>query len=160
MNIKTLSIALIAILSIYTNNTFASNNQELNNKTVTISAVDTSELEKMKFGAFGEMVGVETKGEESAPDYIRKPKALPKGFTGYKIELFTVYNKAVSLNNELYTTFGGIKIERRTDNSFTYLMGDFKDKATTEKFLEQVVKSRYPEAKGVKYNNGEIVKFK
>ena len=64
------------------------------------------------------------------------------------------------MNDELYTTFGGIKIERRTDNSFTYLMGEFRDKAATEKFLEQVVQSRYPDAKGVKYENGEIVKFK
>ncbi len=106
------------------------------------------------------MVGGETKGEESAPDYIRKPKALPKGFTGYKIELFTVYNEELSLNDELFKTFGGIMIERRTEGSFTYLIGEFADKEAVNDYLNKVIKSRYADAKGVKYENGEVVKFK
>lgn len=159
MRTNILTVTIIFVLIIFSNILSANNNQELNQTNVTYSTLDTSKLEKMKTGAFGE-IGGQARGEESAPDYIRRPKVLPKGFSGYKIELFTVYNNELSLNDELYKTFGGVMIERRSDNSFTYLLGEFVDKDAVEDYLNKVIKSRYADAKAIKYKNGEIVKFK
>jgi predicted RecB family nuclease len=109
-------------------------------------------------GAFGEVVGA---AKSDAPEYIRGAKALTEDFTGYKIELVTVFNAPLSLNDELFKTFGGISVEKRTDNSYTYLLGgNFDDKKAIEAFLNDVVKAKYPNAKGVKYNKGNVVKFK
>jgi hypothetical protein len=159
MKINTLTITIIFALTIFSNILAANNNQELNQTNVTYSTLDTSKLDKMKIGAFGE-IGGQARGAESAPDYIRRPQAFPKGFSGYKIELFTVYNNELSLNDELFKTFGGIMIERRSDNSFTYLLGEFADKDAVQDYLNKVIKSRYADAKAVKYKNGEVVKFK
>ncbi len=113
-----------------------------------------------KKGAFGESVNsIEKVTEEDVAEYIRRPKYLPKDFTGYKIELFTVFNKELSLNDKLYQQFGGINIEERTTDSYTYLMGEFTDKRACEDYLK-VITNRYEEAKGVKYNNGNLVNYK
>lgn len=155
-----LSIVIIFIFTIITNLTFASATTENINFDVTNSTLDTSKLKKATMGAFGEIVGEARGSRDVAPEYIRKPKVFPKDYTGYKIELFTVYNKELSLNDQLFKTFGGIMIEKRTDNSYTYLLGEYKDKAAVENFLKQVILSKYPDAKGVKYKEGEIVKYK
>ncbi len=160
MKFSILNILIIFIFTLTTNSTFAITTQNYKELNVTNSVLDTSKLKKAAVGAFGEIVG-EAKGEaDNAPDYIRKPKAFPENYTGYKIELFTVYNKALSLNDELFKTFGGIMIEKRADNSYTYLLGEYSDKDAVETFLQQVIAPRYPEAKGVKYKDGEIVKYK
>jgi len=160
MNNNILNITIIFIFTIVTNLAFGNSTTNNINIDVTNSVLDTSKLKKAAMGAFGEIVGQARGGEDNAPDYIRRPKAFPKDFTGYKIELFTVFNKELSLNDELFKKFGGILIEKRTDNSYTYLLGEYKDKAAVEKFLEQVILPKYATAKGVKYKNGEVVKYK
>ncbi len=51
--------------------------------------------------------------------------------------------------------------EKRSGNSYTYLLGgNFDDKKAVETYLNQIVKAKYPNAQGVKYNKGEVVKFK
>lgn len=155
------------IFTIFAN---ANATNSLDEKSVTnISSLDTSDVDmiftssrenKMKTGAFGEMVNGTAKGVEEVPAYIRKPKDLPTDFTGYKVELVTVYNKKLSLNDELYTKFGGITIEQRTANSYTYLVGTFDDKTACDDYIAKVIQARYPEAKGVKYEKGKIVTYK
>jgi len=109
-------------------------------------------------GAFGEVVGT---AKNDAPEYVRGAKTLAEDFTGYKIELMTVFNAPLSLNDELFKTFGGVSVQKRSDNSFTYLLdGNFDDKKAVEAFLNNIVKAKYPTAKGVKYNKGNVVKFK
>lgn len=109
-------------------------------------------------GAFGEVVGT---AKSDAPEYIRGAKTLAEDFTGYKIELVTVFNAPLSLNDELFQTFGSISVEKRSDNSYTYLLGgNFDDKKAVEAFLNDIVKAKYPNAQGVKYNKGNVVKFK
>lgn len=163
MKIKTLSAAITAIIITLSTFAFASNSTVLKEKNVTyytMSATDTSETGKIGIGAFGEIMA-ETKGVgEDVPDYIRRPKAFPKGFTGYKVEIKTVYNQPLSLNNDLFKEFGGMMIERRTENSYTYLLGEFEDKDAVETYLKKVILSRYPDAKGVKYKNGTIIDYK
>lgn len=115
-------------------------------------------------GAFGEVVG-SAKGTQNintnSPEFVRRAKELSEDFTGYKIELVTVYNSPLALNDELFQTFGGITFEKRSDNSYTYLLGgNFDNKKAVEAFLNDIVKAKYPNAKGVKYNKGKVVKFK
>jgi len=148
----------------------ANTTNKINKISVTnIASLDTSDVDimftssrvaKMQTGAFGEMVGGTAKGVEEVPAYIRKPKSLATDFTGYKVELMTVYNKELSLNDELFKTFGGIKIEQRTANSYTYLVGNFEDKAACDDYIAKVIQSRYPDAKGVKYSKGVVVDYK
>lgn len=170
MIINKLSIAIIYILVVFTISANANTINELNIISVTnIASLDTSDVgimstsskgAKIQTGAFGEMVDGNIKGTEEAPAYIRKPKDLPATFSGYKVELTTVYNKKLSLNDELYTKFGGICIEQRTATSYTYLVGNFEDKAACDDYMAKVIQSRYPDAKGVKYNKGIVVSYK
>ena len=117
--------------------------------------------QKAKTGAFGELTDANIKGgEEDIPEYIRRPKALEDGFSGYKIEIKTVYNEALSLNDDLFKSFGGVKIDRRKENSYTYLVGDFNDKASCDDYFEKVIAPKYPKAIKIKYANGELVEYK
>ena len=170
MIINKLNIIIFSILVIFTISANANTTNELNIISVTnIASLDTSDVDimftssrkaKMQTGAFGELVGASTKGGEEVPAYIRKPKDFPVNFSGYKVELMTVYNKKLSLNDELFTQFGGITIEQRTANSYTYLVGNFEDKAACDDYMVKVIQSRYPDAKGVKYNKGTVVSYK
>jgi hypothetical protein len=125
------------------------------------SSTDTT-TQKAKTGAFGELIDATAKGvaEEDVPEYIRRPKALEDGFSGYKIEIKTVYNEALSLNDGLFQSFGGVKIDRRKENSYTYLVGDFNDKASCDDYFEKVIAPKYPKATKIKYENGELVEYK
>jgi len=130
--------------------------------------IDTSaENARIKTGAFDEMIGESRSGEsvgiergEDVPDYIRKPKPFVSDFTGYRIEIKTVYNKALSLNDDLFKLFGGVTYLNKTENSTTYYIGNFRNKIAVEDYMEKVLKNRYPDAKGVRFKNGEEVKYK
>lgn len=135
------------------------------------SIADTSEMDmifgasKGTTGAFGEVVGSTRsisadEADMNSPEFVRKPKMLKDNYTGYKIELVTVFNKPLELTDDLFQQFGGVTIERKAHNSYTYLLGDFKTKEALETYMNQIVKPRYPEATGVKYKKGEQVDFK
>ena len=171
MIINKLNIIFFAFLMTLTIFSNANTTNNFNKNFVTnIASLDTSDVDmiftsskeaKMQTGAFGELMNGTAKGvEEEVPAYIRKPKDLPADFTGYKVELMTVFNKKLSLNDELYTKFGGITIEQRTATSFTYLVGNFEDKAACDDYIAKVIQSRYPNAKGVKYEKGKVVSYK
>lgn len=131
--------------------------------------VDTSagNAKSIRIGAFDEVIGESRSGGaigiakgEAVPEYIRKPKPFIDNYTGYRIEIMTVYNKSLSLNDDLFKNFGGVTFRNKTDNSTTYYIGDFKDKIAVEDYLSKVLKDRYPGAKGVRFKNGEEVKYK
>jgi len=116
-------------------------------------------------GAFGEVVGME-KGKSvkvsfDSPEYVRRAKVLADDFSGYKIELVTVYNQPLALNDELFQQFGGITYVQNSNNSYTYLLGgNFEDKKAVVQFLEQIVQPNFKNAKAVKFQNGQQVKLK
>jgi hypothetical protein len=141
----------------------------------TTSIADTSEMDMIfgasrtqakATGAFGEVVNAaknvfaDEAQMANSPEFVRKPKMMTASYSGYRIELVTVFNKPLELTDDLFQQFGGIVIERRTHNSYTYLLGDFKTKEALEKYMNKIVKPRFTEAKGVKYKKGEQVKFK
>ena len=128
---------------------------------------------KVKIGAFDEVISVTKSGEDvteeimfkensvnkKSLEYIRRPKPLVE-YSGYKIELMTVYNQSLDLNDPLFKTFGGLMFKNNTMNSTTYYLGDFRDTTALDDYLQKVVKSRFPKAKGVKFENGVEVKYK
>jgi hypothetical protein len=135
---------------------------------------DTTIETKIKTGAFDEIISATKSGEDITEDvlyssnnqfdkksleYIRRPKPLVE-YSGYKIELITVYNKSLELNDKLFQTFGGVTFKNNTVNSTTYYIGDFADTDALEDYLQKVVKERFPKARGVKFENGVEVKYK
>lgn len=135
---------------------------------------DTTTETQVKTGAFDEVISVTKSGEDitdetifnaentinkKSLEYIRRPKPLVK-YSGYKIELMTVYNKSLDLNDPLFKTFGGLMFKNNTTNSTTYYLGDFKDAIALNDYLQKVVKTRFPKAKGVKFEKGLEVKYK
>lgn len=121
----------------------------------------------VKRGAFDEVIETERTdqifGERKPVDqkeieFVRKPKILTQYYTGYKIELMTVYNKSLTLEDDLFKTFGGLTFVKE-DNKTVYYLGDFKTKKALEDFLQKVVISRFPDAKGVKFAEGIAGKY-
>lgn len=149
----------------------------------TVVVSDTSDAELMTFGAskvakkqqastgaFGELVA-ESKAtgaffdfaEETkvnTPEFVRKAKEQVADYSGYKIELMTVYNKPLSINDDLFQQFGGITYVQKTANSYTYYLGNFQDKGALTKYMNSIVKPRYAKAQPVKFKNGQQVKCK
>ena len=120
-----------------------------------------------KKGAFSEAIANNRTTERGAErvnknsiEYMRRPKALIEDYTGYKIELMTVYNKSLALTDQLFKTFGGLTYRHKTEHSTTYYLGDFQNKKALEDYLNKVVLPRFPEAKGVKFNEGKVTKYK
>lgn len=91
-------------------------------------------------------------------EYMRRPKLL-KDFTGYKIELVTVYNKSLPLTDDLFKAFGGLSFKEKSENSTTYYLGEFPSKKALEDYLAKVVQPRFSKAKGVKLENGIEVEY-
>jgi len=135
---------------------------------------DTTAEAQVKVGAFSEVISVTKSGEDitdeiifkdansvnkNSLEYMRRPKPLVE-YSGYKIELMTVYNKSLDLKDPLFKTFGGLVFKNNTLNSTTYYLGDFRDTTALEDYLQKVVKTRFPKAKGVKFENGLEVKYK
>lgn len=173
MNKKTILLGSLSVLAIAALFYFGEVNQIAQMAKGSMTHADSTDLSSQLFtasktekttktGAFGEYVNIQKKGGEAeeVPDYIRRPKDLERDFSGYKVELTTVFNKKLSLNDAIYKEFGGITIDQRTATSYTYLVGDFSDKDACEEYLDKVIKNRYPEAIGVKYENGALAKYK
>ena len=146
----------------------------------TIAVTDTSDAELMTFGAskvsqkastgaFGELVA-ESKNtgaffdfaedNKNTPEFVRQAKEQATDYSGYKIELVTVYNKPLSIKDDLFQYFGGITYTQKTANSYTYYLGDFQDKEALLKYMNAIVKPRYAKATPVKFKKGLEVKFR
>lgn len=140
------------------------------------TTIDTSKHQiegtKAQLGAFDEVIG-EAKSDanienmsftssntsrSNSLEYIRRPKPLADDFSGYKIELLTVYNQPLAIDDDLFKAFGNVTFKHNTPTSTTYYIAEFKDEKSAEEFLEKVILKRYPNAQGVKFHNGEVVK--
>lgn len=167
LNITFLLVALFIIETATANSTYTQQ--------------DTSDAETMMFGgakvsnkvakgAFGEMVGnskstgaffdLADKVDEDTPEFVRQAKLQAVDFSGYTIELMTVYNKPLSIDDALFQNFGGITYAQKTANSYTYYLGNFQDKQALEEYLNNIVKPRYSNATAVKFKKGQEVKLK
>ena len=154
--------------------------QSVDAKTTTYTQQDTSDAELIMFGssqakkvatgAFGETVATSKstgaffdladKVEQDTPEYVRQAKLQTADFDGYTIELMTVYNKALSIDDALFQKFGGITYTQKTANSYTYYLGNFQDKKALVEYMNNIVKPRYSNATAVKFKKGQEVKLK
>ena len=146
----------------------------------TQSVIDTSDFKEKELGAFDEVLGEAKSGEgvedimftssksgntnkisenTTSLEYIRRPKVLADNFSGYKIELFTVYNQPLPLTDNLFKSFGRVTFKNKTKNSTTYYIGEFQDKKAVEEFLQKIILSRFSKAKGVKFKKGKEVSY-
>ncbi len=121
----------------------------------------------VKKGAFDEVIEAERTDQifgerrpidQSKVEFVRRPKVVQQYYTGYKIELMTVYNKSLELDDELFKTFGGLTFVKEA-NKTVYYLGDFKTKKALEDFLAKVVVSRFPDAKGTKFADGVVAAY-
>lgn len=168
LNIALLIIALFTIQTVEANSIYAA--PDTSDANMIFGSARVATKVQVSTGAFGEVVAdvksadaffdVADKRNANSPEYVRQAKMQEADYTGYKIELMTVYNQKLSASDELFQNFGGITIISRTENSYTYLLGDFQDKDAFDKYLETIVQPRYTDAKGIKFKNGEEVKFK
>ena len=137
-----------------------------------VGTEDTTTQTKVKTGAFDEVISGTKSGKDvtdetikdantinkTSLEYIRRPKPLVD-YSDYKIELMTVFNKSLDLNDPLFKAFGGLMFKNNTMNSITYYLGNFKDTDALNDYLQKVVKARFPKAKGAKFEKGLEVKY-
>lgn len=89
--------------------------------------------------------------------YYIKPKPVSKSFTGFKVELLNAASE-LDLDNDLFQQFGNIKIEE-ADGGFSYLVGEFKNSKSAQRYLENILIDRYPKAQVVYFKNGKRNSF-
>lgn len=105
---------------------------------------------------FGQAI-TQQKSEEK-PMWIRKAKSFDADFTGYSIELVTVYNEPLDYSATIYQKFGGIIMDQRSEGEYVYLLGTFEKATQADDYLEKVIKPQFPNAQIVKYASGKVAK--
>ncbi|NJN77773.1 MAG: hypothetical protein HC803_05115 [Saprospiraceae bacterium] len=111
-------------------------------------------------GAFGEIVPINTKPENAISKNIySKPSYLAEEFTGYSIQLTTSMERLKN-DNALFAEFGNLMIEEATNPKYCYMLGEFNTKEGAEKFLKTVILERYPDAKVIRYKEGDRKRLK
>lgn len=89
-------------------------------------------------------------------DVARMAKPMQNNYTGYKVELLGSY-EPLKASHAIYSQFGKVELEKTIEGAFSfyYLIGDFKDEAAAEKFMNQVIINRFPGARVVRYKKGQ-----
>ena len=163
MKNQILNIALLIVTILAVN--FTTVNAQSDDEMIFGASRVESSVQKAT-GAFGEVVGAAKSdmfmdvANANSPEFVRKPKMMTTEFTGYAIELTTVFHKPLALTDKLFQQYGGIMIVRKTATSYTYVLTNFTDKKAVEEYLTKMVAPKYSNATAVKYKNGEEVKFK
>lgn len=79
---------------------------------------------------------------------------IPQGYNGYKVEFF-VSVEPLPVNHYIFTQHGSIIMEPLQNGGIAYVLGDFSSQYAADKFLNNVILPRYPDAKVIHYKNGE-----
>ena len=79
--------------------------------------------------------------------------SLPAQYTGYRIEFFNAPFE-LPASHAIFSKHGNITMEQKKDGSYAYLMGDFEDWRDANKFLTNILLSRYPDARVIRYKKG------
>lgn len=150
-NITTLVLALMISVSVFAQIETLEQPIDMSKSTIKGSAV---------MGAFGEIVQINTKPETAISKNIySKPSYLEEEFTGYSIQLTTSMERLAN-DNPLFAEFGNLMIEEATNPKYCYMLGEFETKEGAEKFLKFVLSERYPEAKVIRYKEGNRKRLK
>ena len=116
--------------------------------------------EKGAAGAFGESIAMfdmmeEEVEEELVAGFKRSAKTLDDAFTGITIQL-TATDRQLEAGHQIYSTFGGIKVKEMLSPKYCYFLGEFTSVEGAEKFLNDMVIAKFPNAKVVTFKKGNI----
>ena len=76
--------------------------------------------------------------------------------SGFYIELIES-DKILDKEHKIYQEFGNLRVNSTLDGDFCYLIGNFASKETVDKFLNDIILPRYPNAKVVSFENGKQI---
>ncbi len=110
----------------------------------------------MVAGAFGEAIIVKNTEAAKSDNFYHKPKAVPTDLNGYLIQLETSMEK-LDRANPIFEEFGNILVEENLNPKYCYLIGTFVSEEGAEKYLNEVIVSRYPNAKVVRFKEGKRI---
>lgn len=65
-------------------------------------------------------------------------------------------NDILKKEHRIYQEFGNLRVKSNSESNYNYLIGKFLTKEIGDQFLNDIILSRYPEAKLVKLSEGEI----
>lgn len=74
--------------------------------------------------------------------------------SGFYIQLVET-SDILDKDHKIYQEFGNLRVEENNDDIYCYLIGNFKSKETVDKFLNDIILSRYPEAKVIELKKGK-----
>lgn len=94
--------------------------------------------------------------EEALPinQIIKKANLIEKDFTGYLIEFYKSPYQLPS-SHEIFSKHGNIIMDEQSNGSYSYMMGSFSNWRDANKFLNSIILARYPDARVVRYKNGD-----
>ena len=84
----------------------------------------------------------------------RQLAKIPKGFTGYKIEIQNV-EKPLPSDHDIFFQHGNLAMEKVSETEYSYTLGTFNDMDTASIFMQDFLLQRYPNARVIEYQEGE-----
>jgi outer membrane protein OmpA-like peptidoglycan-associated protein len=103
-----------------------------------------------------EAVGMTMEREVTQANYIQAPKSLPLDYSGYKIQI-VISTYELPLSHEIFSRHGNLLLEETQKGTYAYLLGSFNNEVEANEFLNNVLISKYPNARVVPYLNGKRV---
>lgn len=84
---------------------------------------------------------------------IREPQVVPHEYTGFKIEVRRT-DVPPYMDDPIFQAFRVLYMEQPAEGEFSFLVGDFSNKADAEEALPQY-KDAYPDARIIEYQQGK-----
>ena len=78
---------------------------------------------------------------------------IPDEYSGYSVEIKRTATP-LEITDPIFTQHGNIILHQVSDTKFSYMLGDFSKEEAATDFLENILLSRYPDAKVITYKNG------
>lgn len=154
-NARFLILIIIATFSLLTVQAYTST-PDTSKYNAAIQDGVTAKGASVQTDVFGQVIAVEEKADK--PMWIREAKAIADEFSGYSIEIITVYNEPLAHSADLFQKFGGIMLDQRSADEFAYLIGQFEKATQADDYLAKVIKPQFPNAQIIKYESGQVVR--
>jgi hypothetical protein len=91
---------------------------------------------------------------EATPEYFRHVEKMPSFYTGFAIEL-VLTEEPITKEDPLFQQFGHVYYDKPQLGQYAYLiLTNFTKRENAEKFIENVLKKKAPNAKVLVYEGG------
>ncbi|MCB9265698.1 MAG: hypothetical protein H6558_11770 [Lewinellaceae bacterium] len=87
-------------------------------------------------------------------DFKPRLYRVPESYSGFKIEIKKV-PKPLTASNDIFFQHGKLFAEKLQDGNISYMVGDFPSEEEASVFLSDFLAQRYPDARVVRYDQGE-----